>query len=144
MKITTQTDYALRVLIQVGLSQGERVRIADVASSFDISHNHLMKVVQRLGALGYLQTVQGRGGGVRLARDPEAITVGEIVREFEAGIALVECFDPGTSRCCIQNVCRLRKALNVALEAFLESLDAVTLADMLTPRPQLRQLLTVN
>lgn len=144
MKITTHTDYALRVLIQVGLSQGTLVRIADIARSFGISHNHLMKVVHRLGALGYLETVQGRHGGVRLARAPSSITVGEIVREFEAGIPLVECFEPESSRCRIQGACALKRALGTALDAFLETLDTVTLADLLKPRRRLSRLLDLG
>ena len=144
MKITTHTDYALRVLIQVGLARGELVRIADVARSYDISRNHLMKVVQRLGALDYLETVQGRHGGVRLARAPDAILVGHVVRDFEAGIPLVECFDPEKSRCRIQGVCKLKRALAAAHEAFLESLDGVTVADLLKPRRQLSQLLVLG
>lgn len=144
MKITTHTDYALRVLIQVGLSRGKLVRIADIARSYGISRNHLMKVVHRLGALGYLETVQGRHGGVRLARAADSITVGEIVRVLEADIPLVECFDDASSRCRIQGACALKRALAAALEAFLETLDAVTLADLLKPRHRLGQLLVAG
>ncbi|MDX1432876.1 MAG: Rrf2 family transcriptional regulator [Gammaproteobacteria bacterium] len=143
MKLATQTDYALRVLMQVALSDGELVRIADVALSFALSHNHLMKVVHRLGALGYLETVQGRGGGLRLARPPSTITVGEVVRDFETDTALVECFDRSASHCRIQGACVLQRALRSALDAFLGSLDAVTLADLLAPRRRLANLLTV-
>jgi len=141
MKITTHTDYAHRVLMQVGLSQGELVRIADIAGGFDISHNHLMKIVHRLGVLGYLETVQGRHGGIRLARTPASITVGEVVRDFEGDIVLVECFDATTSCCRIQEACALKLALTAALNAFLETLDAVTLADLLKPRRNLSRLL---
>lgn len=141
MKLTTHTDYALRVLIQVGLLEGKLVRIAEIAESFAISHNHLMKVVQRLAGLGYLETVQGRHGGVRLALPADSITVGEIVRELEADIPIVECFDDDHSRCRIRGACVLRGALASAEEAFFESLDAVTLADLLEPRRQLIRLL---
>lgn len=144
MKLTTQTDYALRVLMQVGLSEGGLVRIADVARGFDISHNHLMKVVHRLGMLGYLETVQGRGGGLRLAREPESITVGEVVRDFETDTVLVECFDRTTSRCRIQGACVLQRALGHALRAFLETLDSVKLSDLLEPRRKLRRVLAVS
>ena len=144
MKITTHTDYALRVLIQVGLSGEHLVRIADIAASFGISHNHLMKVVHRLGTLGFLETVQGRHGGIRLARAADSITVGEVVRKLEADIALVECFNPKTSRCRIQGACALKRALANAQEAFLETLDGVTLADILRPRRRLNQLLVVK
>ena len=141
MKLTTHTDYALRVLIQVGLLEGRLVRIAEIAESFGISHNHLMKVVQRLAALGYLETVQGRRGGVRLALPADTITVGEVVRELEVDIPIVECFDGDNSRCRIRGTCVLRGALATAQQAFLESLDAVTLADLLGPRRQLSRLL---
>lgn len=144
MKITMHTDYALRVLIQAGLAHGELVRIADIARSYDISRNHLMKIVQRLGALGYLETLQGRHGGIRLARAPNAIAVGHVVRDFEAGIPLVECFEPDKSRCRIQGVCRLKRALAAAREAFFASLDDVTIADLLLPRRRLEQLLTAG
>lgn len=141
MKLTTHTDYALRVLIQVGLLEGRLVRIAEIAESFGISHNHLMKVVQRLAGLGFVETVQGRHGGVRLALPADAISVGEVVRELEADIPVVECFDVDASRCRIRGACVLRKALVTAREAFLESLDAVSLADLLQPRRQLSRLL---
>ena len=91
MKLTTYTDYALRVLMYVGLRDGELVRIADIATSYGISRNHLTKVVHQLGTRGYLATVQGRGGGIRLARPADAITVGAVVRDFEEGFALVPC-----------------------------------------------------
>jgi len=141
MKLTTHTDFALRVLIHAGLTQGRLLRIAEIADGFGISHNHLTKVVQRLAGLGYLETVQGRHGGIRLARDADSITVGEVVRQLEADIPLVECFDSDASRCRIQVACVLKRSLAVALEAFLESLDAVTLADLLEPRRRLSRLI---
>lgn len=144
MKVTMQTDFALRVLIQVGLARGGVVRIADIADSYDISRNHLMKVVQRLSALGYVETVQGRYGGVRLVREPGSIPVGRVVRDFEARIPLVECFDATRSRCRIRGACRLKRALAAASEAFLESLDDVSIADLLKPRQELRQLLSMD
>lgn len=144
MRITTHTDYALRVLIQVGLADGELVRIVDVARSFGISKNHLMKVVHRLGALGYLRTVRGRGGGVRLGRSVDAISVGEVVREFEADIPLVECFDPTRSRCRIEQACVLKRALAAAQEAFFRALDGVTVAELLKPRRELSRILVLG
>ena len=141
MKLTTHTDYALRVLIQVALNRGRLVRIAEIAVSFGISHNHLTKVVQRLAALGYLRTVQGRHGGIGLARDAKSITVGEIVRRLETDIPLVECFNRETSRCRIQGACVLERSLATAMEAFLESLDSVSIDDLIAPRRRLTQLL---
>lgn len=144
MKLTRHTDYALRVLMQVGLNDGDLVRITDIAESFGISRNHLTKIVHQLGAGGYLETLQGRRGGVRLARSPDQILIGEVVRDFEEGLELVECFDPDRCACRIAPACVLKVRLNDALEAFLEVLDRTTLADLLKTRRRLRTLLTVQ
>ncbi len=144
MRLTTYTDYALRVLMHTGLHEGKLVRIAEIASSFNISRNHLTKVVHQLGARGYLETVQGRHGGIRLARAPAAISVGAVVRDFEEGFALVQCFQAGDPRPCrIESACVLRSALERSLEAFLEHLDAISLADLLKPRRKLQRLLVL-
>lgn len=143
MRLTRHTDYALRVLMQAGLSDGRLIRISDIADTFAISRNHLTKIVHRLGARGYLETVQGRQGGIRLARPPDSIVVGRVVRDFEEGFALVECFDRDRCACRIQPVCVLRDTLGEALNSFLAVLDGVTLADLLAPRRRLHALLTV-
>lgn len=141
MRLTVYTDYALRVLMHVALKDGELVRISDIASSFGISRNHLTKVVHNLGVLGYLTTVQGRNGGISLARPAGKITVGQIVREFEPDFRLVECFEPKTSNCRIQPACVLKKALHDAAGAFLSRLDKVTVAELIRPRGRLQTLL---
>lgn len=138
MRLTTQTDYALRVLMHAALAGAELDRIDAVAKDFSISRNHLSKVVHNLSARGYLQTVQGRNGGFRLARSPDEISVGQVVRDIEADFNLVECFDSATSQCCIQGNCVLAGALDKALDAFLQSLDGVTLSDLVRPRRSLR------
>lgn len=138
MRLTTYTDYALRVLMYVGLKSGELVRIDEVATKFCISRNHLSKVVHNLGSRGYLRTVQGRNGGFSLARDAADICVGEVVRDFEPDFKLVECFDVSTSKCQIQPSCVLAGELDTAMAAFLERLDAVTLRDLLQPRWKLQ------
>ncbi|MDZ7840541.1 MAG: Rrf2 family transcriptional regulator [Gammaproteobacteria bacterium] len=143
MRLTQHTDYALRVLMQAGLSNGRLIRISDIADTFGISRNHLTKIVHQLGARGYLETVQGRQGGIRLARPPASIVVGRVVRDFEEGFALVECFDRDRCACRIQPACVLKDALGEALESFLAVLDGVTLADLLAPRRTLHTLLTV-
>ncbi len=144
MKLTTYTDYALRVLMYVGLRDGELVRIADIATSYGISRNHLTKVVHQLGTRGYLATVQGRGGGIRLARPADAITVGAVVRDFEEGFALVPCLlMDDACPCRIESACVLRGALQDSLEAFFANLDGTTLADLLKPRRRLRRLLVL-
>lgn len=144
MKLTTYTDYALRVLMHAGLHEGELVRVTDIAETFGISRNHLTKVVHQLGARGYLQTVQGRNGGIRLVRSPDSIVVGDVVRDFEEGFDLVECFDLEQCACRIQPACVLKGALDQALEAFLAKLDTITLADLLVPRHRLRTLLAIE
>ncbi len=141
MRLTTYTDYALRVLMHVALKDGELVRVADVAKSFDISRNHLTKVVHNLGAQGYLSTVQGRNGGVRLACAATEINVGQVVRDFEPDLTLVECFDSETSGCRIQPACVLKQALKDAESAFMHHLNQVTLSDIVRPRRRLQSLL---
>lgn len=144
MRLTRYTDYALRVLMQAGLNDGRLVRIADIAERFEISRNHLTKIVHQLGAHGYLETVQGRHGGIRLGRSPEAIVIGDVVRDFEEGFDLVECFDLDRCECRIQPACVLKGALDEALDAFLGVLDKTTLADLLMPRRRLRALLAIG
>ncbi len=141
MRLTAYTDYALRVLMQVAMKEGELVRVSEIADAYGISHNHLTKVVHNLGSLGFLSTVQGRNGGMRLARPSDQITVGQVVREFEPDFRLVECFDPGASDCRVQRACVLKNAFGDALELFLGRLDRVTVADLVKPRGKLQVLL---
>ena len=141
MRLTVRTDYALRVLMYVGLQPERLATIAEMAAAYGVSENHLMAVVHRLGTLGYLETVRGKGGGVRLARPPEAISLGEVVRRVESDLALVECFGAERGRCPIESACVLRDVLGEALEAFLGVLDRHTVADLVRPRYALGQLL---
>lgn len=136
MRINLWTDYALRTLMYVGV-KGERLStIAEIARGFGISKGHLMKIVNRLAQQGYLETVRGRGGGIRLARHPEQIRVGAIVREHEEDLAVVGCLAE-KGYCRIENCCVLRRALREATLAFLHTLDGYTLADLLRPRTPL-------
>jgi len=144
MRLTRHTDYALRVLMQVGLSGGDLIRISDIADSFGISRNHLTKIVHQLGTRGYLKTLQGRGGGIRLACAPEEIVIGQVARDFEEDFDLVECFNRERCECRIQPACVLQRTLDGALSAFLAVLDETTLADLLKPRQRLRALLAVG
>lgn len=129
MRLTRYTDYALRTLIYVGLREPKQSSIAEIARAYGISESHLTKVVHQLGRLGLIQTIRGRGGGLRLAKPPGEIVVGAVVRETEDDLALVECFSAGS--CAITAPCRLRRALGEALAAFLAVLDRYTLADLL-------------
>lgn len=142
MRITSHTDYALRTLIYLAAHPQERVPTRDVAGVFDISLNHLLKVVHRLGALGYVEVVRGKGGGMQLMRHPGTIRVGDVVRDFEPDLNLVECFDTERNQCLITPACSLQGTLRDATEAFLEVLDGQTIEDVVQSRRRaLRRLL---
>ena len=136
MRLTLYTDYALRVLIQVGLNDDKLTTINDIAQSFSISKPHLMKVVSDLGQKGYLDTVRGRNGGIRLMREPRHINIGQVVRDTEETLDVIGCLARG-GYCPIQRVCVLRGALSDATDAFLAVLDTYTLADLIKPQKEL-------
>jgi len=140
VRLTLHTDFALRVLIQAGLNDGKLTRINDIAQTFGISKAHLMKVVNDLGQKGYLDTVRGRNGGIRLMREPRHINIGQVVRDTENHLDLIGCLERG-GYCCIERVCILRGALRDASNAFLAVLDTYTLADLIKPKEQLSSLL---
>jgi Rrf2 family nitric oxide-sensitive transcriptional repressor len=135
MRLTLHTDFALRVLIQVGLNDGKLTRIKDIAQTFDISKAHLMKVVNDLSQKGYLDTVRGRNGGIRLMREPRDINIGQVVRntEHEFGVIGRKGYCPIV----------LRGVLRNATGAFLAVLDALTLADLIEPQQVLSSLLWI-
>ena len=132
MRLTRYTDYALRMLIYLGVAGDGLSSIHDIAECYAISENHLMKVAHQLGLLGFIETVRGRNGGLRLARRPHEIRIGDLVRQTEEDLALVECFGPANS-CRISGSCVLRGVLGDALAAFLAVLDRYTLQDLLRP-----------
>jgi len=130
MRLTTMTDYALRQLMYVA-QQGDRLcTISEVAQAHNISRAHLMKVTHQLGLAGWIETVRGKGGGMRLAKAPSEINLGAVVRRFEPDFDLVECFSAG-SQCRLTNRCRLAGVLRGALQALVEHLDRYSLADLL-------------
>jgi Rrf2 family nitric oxide-sensitive transcriptional repressor len=130
MRLTTMTDYALRLLMYVA-QHGERLcTIAEVAQVHAISEAHLMKITHQLALGGWLETVRGKGGGMRLARAPQAISLGAVVRSVEPDFALVECFSSG-SACTLTGRCGLAGVLHGALLEFMQHLDGYTLADVL-------------
>src|SRR5215471_4474246 len=136
MKLTRYTDYALRVLIYVGLRPEGFASIAEIAERYDISENHLMKVVQHLGRGGFLTTTRGRGGGVRLGRASDAIRIGDVVRLTETDFDIADC-----AHCAIENSCRLTSIFSTATAAFMAVLDRYTLADIIKSGDPLRALL---
>lgn len=143
MRLTLHTDYALRVLIGVAIADGKLITINDIAESFDISKQHLMKVVNDLSRKGYLDTVRGRGGGVRLGREPRDINIGQVVRDTEERLCVIGCLERG-GYCPIQRVCVLRGVLRDATEAFLNVLDGYTLADLIRPQRALSSSLLLD
>jgi len=141
MKLTFYADYSLRLLMYCAIRRDELVTIQEVADAYGISKNHLMKVAYELGRKGYLETVRGRGGGLRLAHPPEKIGLGDVVRKVEEDFTMVECFDPKANQCVITGPCRLRGALSRALKAYLAVLDEYTLADLAVGQPVLSRIL---
>ena len=134
MQLTRYSDYSLRVLMYLAVRPDSLATIEEISEAYEISRAHLMKVVHELGRAGLLETVRGRGGGIQLARAPEAISIGAVVRQTEDKLTLVECFEPATSQCRIESACGLRGVLEEALDAFLGTLDRYTLADLVVRR----------
>ncbi len=134
MRLTNFSDYALRVLLYAAAREGALITIEETARVYGISRAHLMKVVNQLTRAGYLTAVRGRSGGLELAKRPDRIGLGDVVRATEPDFALVECFAP-ENRCLITPRCRLRGVLNEALGAFVAVLDRHTLADLVL-RPE--------
>lgn len=143
MRLTLHTDYALRVLIYVAVADGKLITISDIAESFDISKQHLMKVVSDLSQKGYLDTVRGRGGGIRLRGSPRDINIGQVVRQTEDKLDVIGCLGQ-RGYCPIERVCVLRGVLYDAMQAFLAVLDEYTLADLVKPQRALASLLLLD
>ncbi|WEF35083.1 RrF2 family transcriptional regulator [Pseudoduganella chitinolytica] len=135
MRLTSFTDYTLRSLIYLGMNRDRLATIQDIADLHKISKNHLTKVIHQLGASGLVETVRGRNGGLRLAREPEDINIGAVVRQSEPDFFIAECFDQSRHDCIFTGACTLQHKLGEAMRAFLAVLDGVTLADVL-PRPR--------
>ncbi|AAU22570.1 nitric oxide-sensing transcriptional repressor NsrR [Bacillus sp. FSL W8-0445] len=143
MKLTNYTDYSLRVLIFLATkNSNELVNIKDIADSYSISKNHLMKVIYELGKLGYVETIRGRNGGIRLGKAPELINIGEVIRHTEDDFNLVECFNGEKNHCILSPICGLKHVLNKALSAYLDVLDQYTLQDIIMNQDHIRKLLS--
>jgi Rrf2 family nitric oxide-sensitive transcriptional repressor len=144
MKLTSFTDYSLRVLIYLATQPERRATIAEVARAFAISESHLTKVVHFLGKEGWLANTRGKGGGLGLGRAPSAISLGTVVRQCEGGDLPAECFDPEHSDCTISRLCKLRVALRRAVDAFYAELDRYTLEDLVQNRAALAKVLLIK
>jgi len=142
MRLTTFTDYSLRVLIYLGTHEDQRAAVGDIALAYGISRNHLMKVILFLAEEGYVVTARGKGGGVQLKQEPDQIRIGALVRKAEKDSVLVECYSED-SLCSIEPVCLLRGAFDEAIQAFFSVLDGYTLADLIKNRNALQRLLSL-
>jgi Rrf2 family nitric oxide-sensitive transcriptional repressor len=139
MKLTNYTNYALRSLQLATLKSPNLVRVDDVAKIHNLSRPHIMKIVHELGRAGYLETVRGRGGGFRLARPPEEIIVGDVVRISEGPLDVVECFNAEKNTCPLMGICILSRKMKEATAAFMAVLDDLTIADISANRGQLME-----
>ncbi len=143
MRLTTRTNLAMRTLMFCAVNDGRTVRKQEVAAACNGSENHLAQVIHLLAQRGFLHTVRGRSGGLRLARSMDDIRVGEVFRTFEAAVPFTECFDTAENRCPLAGCCRLKCALADALDAFYGTLDKLTLRDMIEGNNELGDLLKV-
>lgn len=139
MRLTTFTDYSLRVLIYLAVSEGGQPTIREIAQRYNISRNHLMKVVQELSQKGYLIASRGKHGGLRLGLPATEIKIGMLVRDMESDFALAECLGDN-SHCVLTPACKLRSIFTEALDAFFVALDAYTLEDIVSGRKRVKLL----
>jgi len=143
MRLTRFTDYSLRVLIFLGVKKHGLSTIKEIADHYNISKNHLMKVVYELNRLGYIETIRGKNGGMRLHQDPDTINLGTLVRRTENDLDLVECFSDD-NQCVITPACYLKHIIGEALNAFIAVLERYTLADLLANEAELGKLLNIE
>jgi|SRR5450631_2472190 Rrf2 family nitric oxide-sensitive transcriptional repressor len=144
MKLTSFTEYSLRVLVYLAADPARRATISEVAAAFDLSENHLTKVVHFLGKEGWLANVRGKGGGMTLAMPPERVQIGQVVRAAEGEAMPAACFGSAPKRCSIVRICRLRGVLQEAVDAFYAVLDCYTLADLTQNRSALAKVLHLH
>lgn len=137
MRLTKWTDYTLRVLMHCAATRNRAtpVTISEIAQRHEISRSHLMKIVMTLSSLGWIESVRGRGGGIRLLIDADKLSVGEVLRQTETDFHMVECFDGELNSCRLNGRCHLKHVLQEATDSYLKVLDGVSLTDLL-PKPQ--------
>jgi Rrf2 family nitric oxide-sensitive transcriptional repressor len=141
LRLTSYTDYSLRVLIYLAtLTEDRLVNIKEIAEVYQISKNHLTKVINDLGRLGFIETVRGRNGGVMLALDPQEINIGEVIQKTEDDFYMVQCFDPTNIGCIISPACKLKHVLNKAVSSYIAVLEEYSLADIIENKEELQQI----
>jgi Rrf2 family nitric oxide-sensitive transcriptional repressor len=141
VRMTQFSNFAIRVLMHAGLKEDGPSAVSEMARAYGASYDHLKKVAAELCRLGYLETVRGRAGGFRLTKQPDEICIGEVIRQTEGAVVLVECFDEATNTCPLSRVCVLRTALQEAVAGFFAALDRYTLADLIQRPDRLSPLL---
>lgn len=135
MKLTTYTDFGLRTLMYLAtLPEGELSSVGQVSKLYDVSRNHLVKVVNQLAREGYIKAVRGKNGGIRLAKPARDINVGQVIRSLENNLNGIDC---GSPACYLVRICLLKDALKEAMEAFLAVMESYTLADLISNRDEL-------
>ena len=141
MQLTVRSNHAMRLMMYCALNEGRLAPVSEIARACNMSEAHLAKIANRLAAHGFVETVRGRGGGVRLARKPEDLSVGAVVRTTEMGACLIECLDLENNTCPLIGACKFRGVVSRALEAFLAVLDDCTLAELIEDGDDLKQLM---
>lgn len=144
MRMTLHTDYALRMLMMLGIRDGEPVTVQQVAEAYGLSRNHLLKVALKLRNLNVITATRGRTGGIALARRPEDINIGAIIRATEDDFAMVECMKTDGGTCLLTPACRLKGVVREALQAYLAVFDKYSLADLIQNKDALGLLLQME
>lgn len=144
MRLTRQTNYAIRILMYCAANEGQLSRISEIASAYSVSELFLFKILQPLVENGFVTTVRGRNGGVKLGKPASEITLFDVVRVTEENFAMAECFENDASECPLIDSCGLNSALRKALGAFFEVLAGYTIADLAKERPNMRMLLGID
>lgn len=129
MQLTLFTDYSLRTLMYLSVNKDRLCTVKEIAKGYNISRNHMVKVVHNLAKCGFVETSKGKGGGIRLLKEPEEVNLRDVITMLEPNLSLVECFSPESNSCCIVPACGLKGIMKEALGAFLDTLDKYTLAD---------------
>ncbi|OJU38061.1 MAG: iron-responsive transcriptional regulator, partial [Rhizobiales bacterium 68-8] len=143
MRLTRQTNYAIRILMYCAANNERLSRIPEIASAYSVSELFLFKILQPLVENGLVETVRGRNGGVRLGRPASEITLFDVVRVTEESFAMAECFENDASDCPLIDSCGLNEALRKALGAFFEVLQGYTIERLVATRPAMRNLLGI-
>jgi Rrf2 family transcriptional regulator, nitric oxide-sensitive transcriptional repressor len=144
VQLTSYTDYAFRTLIALACVAPEKLTVGEISERYGISLNHLLKVVQKLAELGFVETTRGKSGGVRLLAEPSALTLGAVVRGMEPELGVVPCLRTDQALCVIAPACKLKSLLSEATNQFLATLDEHTLADITTAKPRIMRLLKLG